>query len=77
MHQLRLFEMRVKRATVVANDYDFRIGRNHLQGKGWRGLAALAITSSRTPATVGTLVVSVHWLLQHVNDLPLVLGLLR
>jgi hypothetical protein len=30
-------------ATAVVSDYDFRFGRNHLRGKGWRGLAALAI----------------------------------
>jgi hypothetical protein len=24
-------------------DYDFRLGKNHLRGNGWRGLAALVI----------------------------------
>ena len=34
MHQLRLFEMLVERETAVLIDYDFRIARSHLRGKG-------------------------------------------
>jgi hypothetical protein len=44
MHQLRLFEMLVERETAVDKYYDFRIGRSHYRGKGWRGLIALAMS---------------------------------
>jgi len=43
MHQLRLFEMLVERHLVMLIDYDFRIGRSHFRGKGWRSLIALAM----------------------------------
>jgi hypothetical protein len=44
MHQLRLFEMLVGRPSAVLIDYDFRSGRSHFRGKGWRGLIALAMS---------------------------------
>ena len=43
MHQLRLLEMLVGRPSAVLIDYDFRIGRSHFRGTGWRGLIALVM----------------------------------
>jgi len=39
----------------VLIDYDFRIGRSHFRGKGWRGLIALAMILIFFTATVGLL----------------------
>jgi hypothetical protein len=62
--------MLVGRETAMANDYDFQIGKDHLRGGGWRGLVALVITLPfRAPAMVGTLMVSVLWLVQHLYGL--------
>ena len=36
-------------------DYDFRLGRNHLRGNGWRGLAALALVLTLRAAIVGAI----------------------
>ena len=43
MHQLRLLEMLVERHSAMLTDFDFRIGRSHFRGKGWRSLIALAM----------------------------------
>jgi hypothetical protein len=40
---------------AVLIDYDFRIGRSHFRGKGWRGLIALAMVLIVFTATVGML----------------------
>lgn len=36
-------------------DYDFRLGRSHLRGNGWRGLAALALVLTLRAAIVGAI----------------------
>ena len=38
----------------MAIDYDFRLGRSHLRGQGWRGLAALGIVLTLRTAMVGS-----------------------
>jgi hypothetical protein len=43
VHELRLFQMLVRRDGTVVTDYDFRLGKNYLRGTGWRGLIALVI----------------------------------
>jgi hypothetical protein len=59
MHQLRLLEMLVGRPSVVLIDYDFRIGRSHFRGKGWRGLIALVMMLISRTAAIWTLVIPV------------------
>jgi hypothetical protein len=38
-------------------DYDFRLGKNHLRGTGWRGLIALMMILIFVTTTVGILVI--------------------
>jgi hypothetical protein len=57
----------------VVIDYDFRLGKSHLRGAGWRGLAALAIVLTARAAIVGSIAVSAIpggvWLLQLIAHL--------
>jgi hypothetical protein len=39
-------------------DYDFRLGRSHLRGKGWRGLMALGLVVMLRAAMVGIVAIS-------------------
>jgi len=39
-------------------DFDFRLGRSHLRGNGWRGLTALGIVLALRAATLAVVVVS-------------------
>ena len=55
MHQLRLFKMLVERHSVILIDYDFRTGRSHFAGKGWRSLIALAMVLTFFTAIVSIL----------------------
>jgi hypothetical protein len=52
----------------VVIDYDFRLGRSHLRGKGWRGLAALVLVLMLRATIVGAIAISarigVLWLVQ-------------
>jgi hypothetical protein len=68
VHQLRLFQMLVRRDSAVVADYDFRLGKNHLRGKGWRGLMALVIMLIFLGAITWILTIPVKpagiWLLQ-------------
>ena len=57
MHELRLFQMLVRRDGTVVTDYDFRLGKNHLRGTGWRGLIALMMILIFVTTTVGILVI--------------------
>jgi hypothetical protein len=41
----------------MLTDYDFRLGKNHLRGKGRRGLIALAMKLTSSTATVGILAI--------------------
>jgi hypothetical protein len=73
VHELRLLEMLVERETAVVTDYDFRLGKNHLRGKGWRGLSALVILLIFFAMVVWTLAISANpsgvWLVQLLNRL--------
>jgi hypothetical protein len=57
----------------VVIDYDFRLGKSHFRGKGWRGLAALAIVLTVRAAIVGTIAFSARpggfWLLELIERL--------
>jgi hypothetical protein len=68
MHELRLFEMLVGQGAVVVTDYDFQLGKNHLRGKGWRGIIALTILLIFLAMIVATLAISASptsvWLVQ-------------
>ena len=59
--------------TAVVGDYDFRFGKSHLQGKGWRGLVALGFVLTPRAATIGVLAVSAKpagvWLLQLLRQI--------
>ena len=72
MHQLRLFEMLVRRETAVNKYYDFKFGKSHLRGYGWQGLVALVILL--TPLFFVTLAIPAKpagiWMLQQINHLP-------
>jgi hypothetical protein len=54
-------------------DFDFRLGKSHLRGNGWRGLAALAIVLTVRAAIVGAIVFSARpggvWLVQLIEQL--------
>ena len=54
--------------TAVVGDYDFRLGKSHLRGKGWRGLVALGFVMTPRSATIGVLAVAAKptgfWLVQ-------------
>jgi len=57
----------------VVADYDFRLGKSHLRGNGWRGLAALAIVLTMRAAIVGAVAFSARlggvWLIQLIEHL--------
>jgi hypothetical protein len=57
----------------VATDYDFKLGKSHLRGNGWRGLAALVLVLTLRAAIVGTIAVSARpggvWLIQLIERL--------
>jgi hypothetical protein len=57
----------------VVIDYDFRLGKSHLRGKGWRGLAALAMVLTVRAAIVGTIAFSARpggvWLFELIEHL--------
>jgi hypothetical protein len=57
----------------VATDYDFKLGKSHLRGNGWRGLAALVLVLTLRAAIVGTVAVSARpggvWLIQLIERL--------
>jgi hypothetical protein len=57
----------------VVADYNFRLAKNHLQGNGWRGLAALAIVLIARAAIVGVIALSARpgalWLVQLLEHL--------
>jgi hypothetical protein len=59
--------------TAVAADYNFRLAKSHLQGNGWRGLAALAIVLIARAAIVGAIALSARpgalWLGQLLEHL--------
>jgi hypothetical protein len=57
VHQLRLLEVLVGRPSAVLIDYDFRIGRSHFRGKGWRGLIALVMMLIFFTAAIGILAI--------------------
>jgi hypothetical protein len=54
-------------------DFDFRLGKSHLRGNGWRGLAALAIVLTVRAAIVGAIAFSARpggvWLVQLIEQL--------
>jgi hypothetical protein len=60
------------RVTAVVGDYDFRVGKSHLRGKGWRGLVALGFVMTPRAATIGVLAVAAKptgvWLLQLLHQ---------
>jgi hypothetical protein len=62
-----------RRVTAVVGDYDFRLGKSHLRGKGWRGLVALGFVMTPRAATIGVLAVAAKpagvWLLQHLQQI--------
>jgi hypothetical protein len=39
-------------------DFDFKLGRSHLRGNGWRGLIALGIVVVLRAATLAAIVIS-------------------
>ena len=49
-------------------DYDFRLGRSHLRGKGWRGLVALVMVLLLRATIIAGIAISarigVLWLVQ-------------
>jgi hypothetical protein len=53
---------------LVVIDYDFKLGRSHLRGNGWRGLLALVLVLTLRAAIVGTIAISARpggvWLVQ-------------
>jgi hypothetical protein len=57
----------------VVIDYDFRLGKSHLRGNGWRGLAALAIVLTLRAAIVGAIAFSASpggvWLARLIEHL--------
>jgi hypothetical protein len=57
----------------VAIDYDFKLGRNHLRGNGWRGLAALVLVLTLRAAILGMIAISARpggiWLVQLIEHL--------
>jgi hypothetical protein len=57
----------------VVTDYDFRLSKAHLRGKGWRGLTALAIVLIARAAIVGAIALSARpsglWLVQLLEHL--------
>ena len=59
--------------TAVVGDYDFRLGKSHLRGKGWRGLVALVFVMTLRTATIGILAVAAKpagvWLLQLLQQI--------
>jgi hypothetical protein len=58
---------------AVLVDYDFRLGKSHLRGSGWRGLAALAIVLTVRAAIVGAIAFSARtgsiWLVEFIEHL--------
>ena len=58
---------------VVAIDYDFKLGRSHLRGNGWRGLAALVVVLILRAAILGTMAYTAWpggvWLVQLIKQL--------
>jgi len=62
-----------QRVTAVVGDYDFRLGKSHLRGKGWRGLVALGFVMTPRAATIGVLAVAAKpsgvWLLQLLQQI--------
>jgi len=63
----------LKQRDLVAIDYDFKLGRNHLRGNGWRGLAALVVVLTLRAAIVGTIAITARpggmWLVQLMEHL--------
>jgi hypothetical protein len=57
----------------VVVDYDFRLGKSHLRGNGWRGLAALAIVLTMRAAIVSAVAFLARlgsvWLIQLIEQL--------
>jgi hypothetical protein len=57
----------------VVIDYDFRLGKSHLRGNGWRGLAALAIVLTVRAAIVAAIAFSARptgvWIFQLIEHL--------
>jgi hypothetical protein len=57
----------------VVVDYDFRLGKSHLRGNGWRGLAALAIVLTMRAAIVSAVAFLARlgsvWLIQLIEHL--------
>jgi hypothetical protein len=57
----------------VVIDYDFRLGKSHLRGNGWRGLAALAIVLIARAVIVGAIAILARpggvWLVQLLEHL--------
>ena len=44
--------------TAVVTDYDFKLGRSHLRGAGWRGFAALVVVLILRVAILSAIVFS-------------------
>jgi len=57
----------------VITDYDFRLGKSHLRGNGWRGLAALVLVLILRAAIVGAIAFSARpggvWLVRLIEHL--------
>jgi hypothetical protein len=57
----------------VVADYNFRLAKSHLQGNGWRGLAALALVLIARAVIVGAIAISARpgglWLVQLLEHL--------
>jgi hypothetical protein len=55
----------------VVIDYDFRLGKNHFRGNGWRGLAALVIVLALRATIVGAIAIwaksGSFWLVQLIQ----------
>jgi hypothetical protein len=62
-----------QRVTAVVGDYDFRLGKSHLRGKGWRGLVALGFVMTPRAATIGVFAIAAKpsgvWLLQLLQQI--------
>lgn len=56
----------------MAQDYDFKVGKDHYRGHGWLGLVALAIVQPSRPTLGGagmfTVSSTLWWLVQIVRD---------
>ena len=62
-----------QRVTAVVGDYDFKLGKSHLRGKGWRGLVALGFVMTPRAATIGVFAIAAKpsgvWLLQLLQQI--------